>query len=349
LRLFDQTGLAGSSPQAFGADIEDAFAKVLKTLDRSFEEQLTYPGSRIDFTLDGKTVDLKGRRLGNWLLADGSLNERAITEFELKNLEESVKHVNATKTSETMLYVLDKAGPDQVKSYKTLLQSIHSGEGAKSLLSKLPSGTRIGLGVTSRTALSRVADVYYTGVFKRVGSSLVRLKKPGKVGAAIGVAVALVAIPAMASEGSEQEGGEASSLEISSFDALRSTIKGEADRKVVEAIIGNARNAMTNAIKDEAGMAKERGVEGGYFVQSNFNPIGLLPVVGNYLDSSNIAAPIVEFPSFMNKLQEGIQTRLQSLQSRLEKIGTPMSSGEMMEMKDALYDAWGVNPAWRKY
>ncbi|PXX16111.1 RHS repeat-associated protein [Nitrosomonas ureae] len=347
IRFFDKDGRATSSPQAFGASIEAAFASVLKTLDRTFEEQVIHPGSRIDFTLDGKTVDLKGRRFANWTNAGGSLNINAITEFELKNLEESVKHVNATGKSETMLYVLDKAHPDQVKSYHQLLKKIHSGERAKALLSQLPEGKSIGLGVTTRGKLSSVADVYHTGVFKRLAGSLTRMKKAGKVGLAIATVAVFSAMAAGTSNGAATP--EEEPIEIESFGSLRASIKDSADQRIVEAIIDNSRNAMSDAIKYEQSVASAAGVESGHFVQGSFNPIGFLPVVGDYLDSSNLGAPIVEFSSYLETVQAGIKSRVSTLKTRLEGIGTPLSATEEHEITDALYDAWGISQPWREY
>ena len=348
VRFFDTDGHATSSPQAFGASIEAAFASVLKTLDRSFEDQVPYPGSRIDFAIDGKSVDLKGRRLANWTLADGSLNVKAITEFELRNLEESVKHVNATKTSETMLYVLADANPDQIQSYRQLLRVIHSGNKAKALLSELPQGTRIGLGVTSRAKLSTVADVYHTGVFKKLAGAFTRLKKPGKAGLILAAATVLVATSAMASSSSDSGTTKEDQIEIESFDSLRASIKNKNDQGVVEAIIRNSRNAMSDAIKDEQRLASEAGVESGHFLQGSINPIDFVPVIGDYLSPSNLGAPVVEFPSFLEKVQNGVSARVSSLKGRLEKIGTPLSVDEEKGMSDALYDAWGIGQPWRK-
>jgi RHS repeat-associated protein len=166
----DPTGFADKTVNQVGAANERKFREVLERLKNAFVEQLEIGNSRIDFDVAvDHTVDIKARRLEKWLNKGGDFKKGKMTEFELKNLAESVKHVRDTGKSETMLYVLQKATPEQLEEYRKFIKSIHSSEEGMKLLKELPEGTRIGLGVTTFDKLEKTAKPFADYILRRGG------------------------------------------------------------------------------------------------------------------------------------------------------------------------------------
>ena len=174
LNFSDPSGM-GAESNKLGKKGEKLFSEVLKLFKKQHREQVRFADGQsiIDVLLEKgekalHSVDLKSRKLDNWLTASGDLDVRRIRAKEAEELENTIKHMGDTSKSETMLYILEGGKPGQVEEYTEIIRALH--KDAK--VAKKP-----GLGVVTERALQKITSKYFPGVMVRRGGELQKVEK----------------------------------------------------------------------------------------------------------------------------------------------------------------------------